>query len=535
MRSIFTVLMMVLLSVSAFAYDAYDYVTPDNWSKHITANGVRANANGIDLTNGTLKLGYTTRGYFGMYDNDSYSNDNIYQYFRARLSDVSLLEGTVYANFNVRGAWDLNSYGSTNERHVFSSSYEIDKWEYDSSLRIYQANAIFDNVVPMTNISVGRIYLDLLSEWKIDGIKVIVAPLDLFKVGAYYGLPVSYYTDLETQAFGAYFEVPIEFTNTKIRAEASYFTSTKQVEESLSYDTTVDIYGDTGVYQTTELVDTADTLLIKARVDQYVNAGDILDANIYLEGAMLNNAYTYDIGFNSTVFPSGTLLTAYVMGQFGNNEEAGSVNEYVSSYESFFNEGGEHIMYGVMLSQGITRYTMLSAGFESKHSLNDDDQFSNTDYIRAFGQLDLIGLLHRNNYISLIADYYNVYSSDTYYENSKLLGGFRVSQVVNDNINLWAGSNVMNYQFHSTRAYYTNYNIASGAGSTSQEDALAQLDTYIYSQSENNAYAYIGGQWQITDWCVVSLDYTYEYSSIFESYDLNANYHIVQAWVNLLF
>ncbi|MDE7169326.1 MAG: hypothetical protein K2N67_03930 [Mucispirillum sp.] len=52
--------------------------------------------------------------------------------------------------------------------------------------------------------------------------------------------------------------------------------------------------------------------------------------------------------------------------------------------------------------------------------------------------------------------------------------------------------------------------------------------------NENTTLAYIGGQWRVTDWCVLQLDYTFEYADLFKSSDLQPDVHTVELWVNFI-
>ena len=56
------VILITLCSIPAFAYVGDAYVTPDSWSKHVNANGIKASLNGLDFgDSGILKIGLTTR------------------------------------------------------------------------------------------------------------------------------------------------------------------------------------------------------------------------------------------------------------------------------------------------------------------------------------------------------------------------------------------------------------------------------------------------------------------------------------------
>ena len=97
------IIFVTLFSFNAFAYVGDAYVTPDTWSKHVNANGIKAA--------GILKIGLTTRATMKFGEDEDWS---IYQYARLRLSDAKLGQGTVNVNLNMRGAYDsLPSIGGS--------------------------------------------------------------------------------------------------------------------------------------------------------------------------------------------------------------------------------------------------------------------------------------------------------------------------------------------------------------------------------------------------------------------------------------
>lgn len=478
--SILTIL--ALTATSAFAQNSA-YVTPDSWSKHITANGVKASSEGLSVGGGNLKIGLTTRAQLRFGEE---SDTNIYQYARAKLSGYELGSGEVNINLNVRGSWDSEAEPTLREFHVYWDGHDVSRDGEDLDFRIYQANVELNGVLPYTDIALGRVYLPAFNSYKIDGGNIAVSPVDWLKVNVFYGLPVSYYSYLETQVVGGGVDVPIESTGTRVRGEYSYFMH----EDGGDYDTSV----------------------AKARLDQR-----ILFANLYAEGAMIGDAWTYDVGVDGNISASNTGFSAYIMGQYDKND--GMINPYVGMFESELGASSEYLMGGVQVMQGITDYVMLSLGFESR--FNYDESYGDRDYYRFFGTVDLVGLLHRNNYLSLIADYYTVEAYQRQDENSKLLFGLRMTQVVNDNVELWLGANVMNYQYHANPIKY--YQGETGFSGISQAE-----------EEENTTLAYIGGMWQVADWCVLQVDYTFEYSDIFDSLDMDSNLHMVELWLNFL-
>lgn len=108
-------------------------------------------------------------------------------------------------------------------------------------------------------------------------------------------------------------------------------------------------------------------------------------------------------------------------------------------------------------------------------------------------------------------------------ENSKLLVGLRMTQVLNENIELWLGANVMNYQYGANPIRNYKIEVDTGFSGISQK-----------KEEENTTLAYIGGMYRPTDWCVIQLDYTFEYSDIFDKVDTSMDLHMIELWINFI-
>lgn len=484
MKKLLIILFVFCLSFPAFAFQGDNYITPDSWSKHITANGVKASTKGIDIGNGTLSIGLTERLSLRLADDNDFA---AYQYVRARLSEVKLGSGTVSVNLNMRGSWNENNRDNLREYHVFYSPFDKDDEDFD--FRLYQGNVNFENVIPYLNISLGRIYLTAFDGYKIDGGNIAFNVFDYGTINAYYGVPVSYYSYLKTQLVGGAIDVPIKYTNTRIRGEYSYF-----------------MYDDN---------DDMSTSVLRGRIDQQIPT-----SNVYVEGAIIGDAYTYEAGVDGNLDISSTGFSGYVMGQYDNNKE-GEINPYLAMYESELGAMSEYFMGGVQLYQGIGKYVMVGLGFEGRY--NFSETYADRDYYRGFATLDLVGLIHKENFLSIIADYYTVAKYKSQDEESKLLVGARMTQRVVDSLDLWAGVNVMNYQFKNNPIKLNSTAVGY------------PMDFEQLSETENTTLAYIGGMYQPADWCVIQLDYTFEYSDIFKKFDKdNENMQIVELWVNFL-
>lgn len=484
MRFIIIALMLLLVSVSAFAYQGDMYTTPDTWSKHITPNGVKTSTEGLDFgNNGNLKIGLTTRVGFRFYGNDF--DAAVFEYVRARYTGLKIGDGVMNVNLNLRGGWSNNPRPNQREAWVFYDGLYVSQDRADFDFRLYQGNIEFNKVIPLTDIALGRIYLSTFNGGKIDGVSVNISPLDFMDINVYYGLPVSYYSNLNTQMVGGMLDFPIDATGTRIRGEASYY-----------------IHNDGG---------DLNTLTAKLRLDQTVPT-----SNIYVEADMIGKAFLYQAGIDGNIDSSLTGFSAYVMGQSGINEN--NVNPYVALYEDAIGDSSEYVMAGFQVSQGVTDYLMISAGLEGRANFGQD--YGDRDYIRAFASFDLIGLIHRNNFLSLMADYYNVPVNGNLEASDKLLVGFRMTQKFTDTFEAWLGVNVMNYQYKNSPIKLT--------------ETIKKEEFTSRSEFENNTLAYIGGMWTPTNWLAIQADYTFEYANILSKLNGGQNVSTLELWVNFL-
>lgn len=475
---------LLLFSVSAYAYQGDNYTTPDTWSKHITPNGVKASTQGIDFGNdGNLKIGLTTRVGFRFYGDDF--DAAVYQYLRAKYTGFKMGEGSVNVNLNMRGAWNNNSRANLREGWVLYDGLYVSENGADADYRLYYGNIEFNKVIPLTDITVGRQYLSTFTGYKIDGINVNVAPLDVMNISLYYGLPVSYYSNLNTQMVGATLDFPIDATGTRVRGEAGYF-----------------IYNKGGDYN---------TLTAKIRVDQKVPT-----SNIYLEGDLIGKAFMFDAGIDGNIDSTLTGFSAYIMGQAGVND--GNINPYVALYEDVIGDSSEYFMAGFEISQGITDNLMLSFGLEGRNNFGQN--YGDRNYVRAFAAFDLIGLIHENNFLEILADYYSIPKKGDLEKSDKVLVGFRMTQKFLKEIEAWVGVNVMNYQYKNSPIRLTQ--------TPFKEEFTGR------SKTENNTVAYIGGMYSPTDWCALQLDYTFEYSNLLSGFKKGDTVSTLELWVNFL-
>lgn len=490
------VILLFFLPLDSYAYKGDAYVTPNTWNRHLTSNGVIQSMNGISFgETGLLKIGLTTRAKL------RFSNETdlpVYQYARLRLSGVQVGGGEFLLNLNVRGAYDeFPEIGDRTYHRYYDGLYASRSFnEYTKSLksldgdfRIYQGNIELKQVIPITDISLGRIYLAQIDGYKIDGANIKVTPSEYFNMNVYYGLPVSYYSDLQTQVAGVNIETPIESSGTRIKLAYSYF-----------------MHNDGG---------SLNTHVARARLDQTLDLTP-LAATIYAEADLIGQALIYEAGFDADIHASQTGISAYINGQATHNSEP--VNTYVSLYEDILNSS-EYVMGGVKITQGIIDKLLIGVGYEGRY--NFTTAYGDRDYHRVFANIDLVGLIHRNNYLSLIADYYNVPEIRHQNGNERVVGGFRMTQVFMDNLEAWIGVNVQNFQYRN---------------SPIKMNGMRGIWNEINQRknSENTTLAYIGAVYKPVEWCALQLDYVFEYADLFKNADLQPETHTVEMWVNFV-
>lgn len=484
------ILCIFLLTSTGYAYVGDAYVTPDSWNKHVTANGIKASNNGLDFgDNGTLKLGSTTR--FNLKANSRDTDYSIYEYIRLRYYDAKLGNGTVNINLNARLAYDSSPETNLRQFDRFRDGFMLSSMKNGFDWRIYQANVEFNKVVPLTDIDLGRIYLTTFDSYKIDGANVNVAASKYFNLNLFGGLPVSYYSDLHTYVAGASFEIPVEASGTTIKGQYAFFSD----------------YQDTNKY----------THVAKLRLDQAIQTTPV-NGNVYAQADMIGKALLYDAGFNLNVDASKTGIMAFVSGQGLTNGDNDYVNPYVALYEDIFGST-KYIMGGVRITQGIKDFMMIGVGYEGR--FNFTEAYGDRDYHRVYGNIDLIGLIHKNNYLSLIVNYYDIAQFGHQDRNTELLAGLQMTQVFTDKVEAWLGVNVTNNR------YNRNPILLEGL----LDGVLAYNKA---SLNENTTVAYIGASYKPVDWCVLVLDYSFEYADIFKSYDFQPDVHTVSLWANFI-
>jgi hypothetical protein len=472
---------------SFFSISVFASSTPDSWSQHQTGSGFRFTMDDTDVGFGNLKLGLTSR-YSGFYSDTT--NSQFYQYVRGYLSDVEVLGGTMRVNLNIRGAASIdgyhsNPYGSYSP-NITDSQFMARDEQWD--LRIYDASVILDNVVPYSTISAGRVRINHLSSWRIDGGEIL-AGSESINGYVFYGFPASYYQWINQTALGGGINTALMSNRLRVRGEVVYFdVSDKEFVNTLTW---------------------------QVRADYNLRLPDTVDANIYALIRQIENAILYEMGVFGDTLNTNTTFNAWVKGQYDYNEDY--VSPTVSEFEYVIGAQSEYIEAGVDIYQFIGAY--FGAGLGISGRMNYNEWYGDRDYTRVNGNFDMFGIIS-GNYISITADYYYVPEWGINDEQQRLFIGGRMTQDINKDVALWFGAGMTNHQYN-TNSFTSN----------------PAVSMYDDSRVNDNVYtAYVGSRYSITDSVMVQADYMYEMSNVIKSeHDRNANSHYVQLWLNVGF
>ena len=474
-------LITLILSTAVCAYAGTVYTTPDSWSQHYTPSGIRASAKGIPVKDGELRLGLTARNHT-LFFNDSNKN-NAYVNFRGFLTGVSLGDGSVDVNLNMRAATNTSA-GVKNDRYdVLYNSVDASLEDNDWDARLYQGNIVFNDVIKYTTLSLGRIYTEHLNEIQLDGGDLITGT-DKYKVFIAYGKPVSVYETSETEYLTGGFDISPN-DDFRLRGEISQF------DDSSSRN--------------------ADTTLWKLRAD-FDYAFDLLEGGIYSEGGQQEDAWNYELGTYGNT-STGLDFNIWIRGQYDTAGE--EINPFISDYEYVLGARSEYIQAGFDLQQGINRHVAVGVGFDTQN--NFDTFYGDRDYYRYHTNLMLQDLIP-NNYIVLTAEYWDILSDGDYKGNKKLFIGGKVSQVISEKAEAWAGLSLMDYRY-----YLKQFDILP-----SRAEANRRMDNKVY-------VAYVGGFYELMENLTLQSDISYEHSGVMDEVDseyksnvsmfLSANYN----------
>jgi hypothetical protein len=473
LRIFYASLLVVFVAFPVMAFEDYRYVTPDTWSMHASPGQFKEMYRGIPIGDANLNLGLTSR--YRLRTNDYSSDQDFYQYLRANVDSVKVGQGTMTATLFTRFADDIdgdsNRDWGDNYYYYYEDSLDKELDDNDWAPRVYQAKFEFKNVIPNTDITAGRFYLDHLNTFQMDGGDFTVSLGDKVDVYGFGGMPVSYYYDTDDDFFYG--------GGVKVQATET----TKISGEYIRLD-----------------VEDLDDDYTKARLDQSVPYG-----NIAVEYTNLNSASEYLLVGNFEIPTTNTMVNVEYKTL---RDEVETDNSYVVNPLTYaLLPENKYNLLDLSVYQGAGDHLVFGGGYEVRAvDDSDDEDFGNRNYDRYYGNLDIIGIPTYNTYISLKADYWDVEENQDVSSNEKVQYGVEISQKISDTVDVWLGTDFSKYEYD-----------------------------YINDRRKDSVRMYYtGGQWEPNNIFSFLVDFSYEDSEMYDTGDLEEIY-TVEAWANIVF
>lgn len=465
---------------SGYAGEA-DMRTPDTWSQHATPGGFAEMAKGIKLGgDATMNIGLTSR--YRLRTNDFATDQDFYQYLRANIEGIKLGSGTVYGNVFFRAAGDLDGadskqWGST-YYYFYNDVLDAERNGKSVAPRLYQGNLTFDRVIPMTKLTAGRLYASHINTYQIDGGDISIGS-DKVKAYAFGGEPVSYYYKWHGDyIYGGGLEVaPI--SGTKIAVEYVRLDVEKLKDD-----------------------------LINIRLDKDITKG----MHFYGIYTNLNSKNAFEGVVLYRLDSTKTFVKVKYKGLY---DEIGTDNSYpVNPITVVLLPYGKYNNYNLEIGQGIGSNIMVAVGAELRDA-GGTPNFDNRDYKRYYGSIDLIGIPHKDTYISISGEKWDIDTLDSVAgpgtasvgDNDKVQLSGRVSQKITKEIDIWAGTNYSRYKY----------------------------DEQANRREEKVRTYYIGGQWVPSKTISLLVDLNTENSDMFTGDSNLKNNYTAEAWLNIVF
>ena len=316
MRNVLSAFFVLLLAVSGYALDlsGADYTTPDSWSQHVTSNGFKMQAQEHDFLGGSAALSLTTR--FRNFANDYAHDKDIYQYLRMRYSGGELKNGaSVSGAVFLRVGTDLDDrdghHWGSSDYYFYNDTLDVEESDTNGAPRLYQAYLKAEDIAKGTDITFGRIYVDRIDTYHIDGADAQFRFLDdKAAIFAFGGRPVSFYIDTDDDSmYGAGVELQ---PSDLLKLKALYTDIDAQDEQYGLYKLRADLtYNGGNAYGEYASVD-GDAYykvggiytISKTKTSIKIDYEELLDEIANNEGSYITNPLTYSL------FPYGDFKKA---------------------------------------------------------------------------------------------------------------------------------------------------------------------------------------------------------------------------------
>jgi hypothetical protein len=427
-KSVFFILVVLLSAQFAYSFEDDSYNTPDNWSQHITAGRVIQSTTGVGLTDDTnLYTTLTTR--LRLKSNEYADDSDVFQYVRMHTDPAALGQGTIKLSIYGRIADDLDgdSDKEWGNNYYYAQRDILDAETGSDTLsgRLYQGNVLFDNVIKNTSLKLGRLYLDHLNTFQIDGGDAAVNIKDVAGLYAFGGQPVSYYYDLDdASVYGAGGFVKLG-EDTRLQAE---FTKI-----------------DTGDFEDD---------YTKARLVQLIPGGSVI-----LGFERLNDSNTYSADIDYSIAATGTIVT---LGYKTLSDDLTSDKTYVTNPITYaLMDQSRYNRYKASVYQPFLKYFVAGFSYEAK-DVSGEENFDNRDFKKYGFKFDINGLITEDTYISITVDKWDVEENSEAQDNNSLMYGFQLSQKLSEEMDAYLGTSFSKYEYDyltdtrkdSVRSYY---------------------------------------------------------------------------------
>jgi hypothetical protein len=402
----------VFLRLNAPALEGGEYQTPNSWRQHYSFGGVKYNTGGVNINGTEFDATVASRTIYRSFRDDLAEE---FAYLRLKVRNIKVSDGTAAFSLYARGGYASEEF-KLESFNAAKNGFYAERQNDPFALRVYQANAVLEEIIPLTTLTLGRHYISHIDTQLTDGGSAEIALLNKkLKLYALYGMPVSFYTsDPDTYVYGGGLDTAFSI----IRARAEY----------LGYDDGKNDYSND---------------VIKLRLDGNLSLG-----NIYVNYRNIDSANDIQAGtvldFNPFESLGGTTLSASVRtitDYYGED-----VTAFLDSYSTSLGQEGKNTILTGEISQGLVDWLVVSIGGEGKFISGDPD-YAHREFSHLYAGLDFNGLFSPNLYIKLTGDTWLSPEDKGLKEESTFQLSGEISCSL-DELALWAGTAFQKYRYY---------------------------------------------------------------------------------------
>ncbi|MDR2400447.1 MAG: DUF4774 domain-containing protein [Deferribacteraceae bacterium] len=462
------VFLCALFCVNVYALEGGEYQTPDTWKRHYAAGGVKYSTGGVNVNGTEFDASVTSRTAYRYFEDELAEE---FAYLRLKIGNIKAADGDISFSLYMRGAYaseefKLDTFNST------KNGFYAERKDDPFALRVYQANAALDEVIPLTVFTVGRHYISYIDTQLTDGGSAEVSLLDRrLKLHALYGLPVSFYeSDPDTYIYGGGADIS-PFASVRVRAEYLGYNDKKDDYRNDVLKARIDGKLPVGlIYLNYKLIDSAND----------IQAGTVLDFKPIIAG----------LG-GTTISASVRTITAY----YGEK-----TTNFIDPYSVSLGQEGKNTVIVGEVSQGITEWLVISIGGEGK-LISGEPDYAHREFSHGYASIDLNGVFSPDLYIKITGDTWLAPADKGLKEESTFQIGGEVSYTLEE-LSLWGGTSFQKYRYYIP-----------------EENRLVYFVPMLKSFEEDARTFYLGGEYAFGTGLTVGADISVTTSSVFSSYN----------------